>query len=308
MQSPFFQVDQAGRPPRLMKIRFMKDAPAAELFVDLQAFFEAAFAERCSYFVIDMQELPYPTTNLIALLIAATARARHLRGDVILENVSHTARDNLITFSALNYLALDQELPDAGLAAAPLPTPDTTERDLDVTALVEIAEPPVLRKLDKALQPENVKDFYAFPRETEEASIKSHVCRVESKTGNLYQLCDFVVEHARNAGVKEKDIGKIRIAIYEACLNVIEHAYHSNPDEWIDLTVHYTTDRFVMVIGDRGLSFEMKPQKDFDVQEAVEARRTGGFGMHIIKRAVDLVEYYPDTIRGNRLVLTKNLR
>jgi anti-sigma regulatory factor (Ser/Thr protein kinase) len=27
--------------------------------------------------------------------------------------------------------------------------------------------------------------------------------------------------------MSEKEIGKIKIAVYEACLNVIEHAYHS---------------------------------------------------------------------------------
>jgi anti-sigma regulatory factor (Ser/Thr protein kinase) len=121
-------------------------------------------------------------------------------------------------------------------------------------------------------------------------------------------LCDFVVEHAKRAGMKEKEISKIRIAVYEACLNVIEHAYHSNPEHAIEVTVHYSVDRFVIVILDRGLSFEMNLQKDYDVQEAVEARRTGGFGMHIIKRAVDHVKYYPDMVKGNRLVLTKNLR
>jgi anti-sigma regulatory factor (Ser/Thr protein kinase)/anti-anti-sigma regulatory factor len=310
MQSPFLQVEKIDGPLRLMKIHFVKDAPAGELFADLQAFLERAFSLGCRHYVMDMRELAYPSTNLIALLISASARARQHQGEVILENVSHTARDNFLTFSALNYLTISPEEVSLSemLASVPGAVSQSEEIDLDATALVEIAEPPVVRQLDKTLHTESVKDFYAFSKETEEAQIKSHLYRVESKAANLYQVCDFVVEHARLAGMKDKEIGKIRIAVYEACLNVIEHAYHSKPDNWIDLTVHYTRERYVMVIGDRGLSFEMKTQKEFDVQEAVESRRTGGFGMHIIRRAVDRVEYYPDTVRGNRLVLIKNLQ
>jgi anti-sigma regulatory factor (Ser/Thr protein kinase)/anti-anti-sigma regulatory factor len=315
MQSPFFQVETAAGPPRLTTIRFAKDAPTSELFAGLQAFFEEALAQRCHHYLIDMRELNYPSANLIALFISVTTRARQHKGEVILQNVSHTARDNFLTFSALNYLALGTEAAAEGLPAgifAPVAAREghspAAEIELDAKALVEIAEPPLVLQLDKNLHPQHARDFFSASKLVEEPRIQTHASRVESKASNLYQLCDFVVEHAKRAGMKEKEIGKIRIAVYEACLNVIEHAYHSNPDLWIDLTVHYTGDRFVIVILDRGLSSEMKLQKEYDVQEAVEARRTGGFGMHIIKRAVDQVEYYPDMLKGNRLVLTKNLR
>jgi anti-sigma regulatory factor (Ser/Thr protein kinase) len=311
MQPPLFQAEKTEG---LTKIRFVKDAAAGELFAGLHAFMENAFAEGCHHYHLDMRELPYPSANLIALLISVTARARQLKGEVILQNVSHSARDNFLTFSALNYLALGHGVSTGETPAVPVVTAaqkkesPAQEGNLDATALVEIAEPPVVLQLDKTLAPQNTKDFFTPSRHAEELPIQTHASRVESKASNLYQLCDFVVQHAKLAGMKEKEIGKVRIAVYEACLNVIEHAYHSNPDHWIDLTVHYTTDRFVIVILDRGLSFEMKLQREYDVQEAVEARRTGGFGMHIIIRAVDHVEYYPDVVKGNRLVLTKNLR
>ncbi len=309
MFSHLFQVEKAEGPPRLMKIRFVKDASASELFAGLQAFFENAFAERCSHFVLDMRELLYPSTNLIALLISARVRARQLKGEVILKNVAHSARDNFLTFSAFNFLAAGQEAAPSEISSAfAASAPDSKEIDFDAAALVEIAEPPVVRQLDKALHPQRVQDFFVVPNAVGELQIKTQTCRVESQAANLYRLCDFVVEHARRAGVKDKEISKIRIAVYEACLNVIEHAYHSNPENWIEVSVHYTSDRFVIVILDYGHSFDLKPIKEYNVQEAVEARRTGGFGMHIIKRAVDHLEYFPDMLKGNRLVLTKNLR
>jgi anti-sigma regulatory factor (Ser/Thr protein kinase) len=164
--------------------------------------------------------------------------------------------------------------------------------------LTEITEPPLIEQL-------TIKIDEPAAATGEE---KKFQLRVESRTANLYQLCDFVISHAFAAGINEKEISKIKIAVYEACLNVIEHAYHSHPDEWIDLRVRYSPERFMIIIQDNGLSFEMKPAKDYDVHEVIDERRSGGFGLHIIRRAMDSVEYLPDAVNGNRLVMVKRLK
>lgn len=163
-------------------------------------------------------------------------------------------------------------------------------------ALVDIVDPPVVKEIARKIEEP------APPIAAQEFQI-----RVESRASNLYQLCDFVTEHATFAGINEKEIGKIKIAVYEACLNVIEHAYHSRPDEWIDLGVCYTPDEFTIIIEDHGLCFEMKPPADYDVHEVMNKRRSGGFGLHIIRRSMDSVEYRPDAVNGNRLIMVKKL-
>ncbi|MDQ7053782.1 MAG: ATP-binding protein [candidate division KSB1 bacterium] len=131
--------------------------------------------------------------------------------------------------------------------------------------------------------------------------------RAESLASNLYKICDFVVEHAEKAGIDEKEVAKIKISVYEAALNVIEHAYHSKPDNWIDVYVNYDRSMFKIVIQDYGLSFEKAPPKQYDVEAAVERRQTGGFGLHIIRRSMDVVDYVADPIDGNKLTLIKYL-
>jgi len=168
--------------------------------------------------------------------------------------------------------------------------------DDDAVGLTEIAEPPLLEEIARKI---------AAPAAA--AVEKKFELRVESHAANLYRLCDFVTAHAFAAGVSEKDIAKMKIAVYEACLNVIEHAYHSRADEWIELHVRYAPAHFTIIIQDNGLGFEMKPPKDYDVQEVIDERRSGGFGLHIIRRAMDSVEYVADTINGNRLIMIKKL-
>ena len=290
----------------MTKIRFEKDAPVKELLALFEAFCETHLREHEANLIVDMSNMPYPSNNLIACLIANTFRARRLKGDIVIENLPTSARDNLMTFSALNFLGLSVSA--RGTQALPVyqDPPAPPEEDFDATALVEIAESPLLHRLANEPKPASAPKI-TKPVYVPEADMPSFSTRAESTAARLYHLCDFVVGHAKQAGMRDKEIGKIRIAVYEACLNVIEHAYHSKPDNWIDLTVQYSKGRFIIIIKDNGISSELKPAQDYDVQEAVNARKTGGFGMHIIRRAVDSVEYFPSDIHGNRLVLSKNL-
>jgi anti-sigma regulatory factor (Ser/Thr protein kinase) len=306
MQPQLFHAERIEGPPALIKIRLEKDAQVKELIAQLEAFCSSTLREHEANLIVDMSNMPYPTNNFIACLIAVAFRARQLKGDLVLENPPSSVRDNLITFSALNYLGLHVSGRDTQTLPAYQETARFEEEGFDATALVEIAESPLLHRLSNEHKPA-IAPKPAAPSYVPEAGMPSFSTRAESTAARLYPLCDFVVGHAKQAGMKEKDIGKIRIAVYEACLNVIEHAYHSKPDNWIDLTVQYSPQRFVIVIKDNGLSTNLKPVQDYDVQEAVNARKTGGFGMHIIRRAVDHVEYFPSEIHGNRLVLSKNL-
>ncbi len=63
----------------------------------------------------------------------------------------------------------------------------------------------------------------------------------------------------------------------------------------------------VIIIQDWGESFEFDPTRPYDVEQAVKDRRTGGFGLHIIRRSIDEIKYLSDTDEGNRLILVKYL-
>jgi len=131
--------------------------------------------------------------------------------------------------------------------------------------------------------------------------------RVKSKIESLYEICDFVTTLAAKVGFSEKEVGKIKVTVYEACINVIEHAYHSDPDEWIVVMVQYDSVDFTITIQDWGESFNFDDTKPYDVNQAVQDRKTGGFGMFIILRSMDEVKYKTDPLNGNRLILRKRI-
>ncbi len=345
MNETFFHAEAVETPLPGVKIRFEKsfassgqNSSTEDPLLIFEEFFNRHLAKGYLHFDLDLGEILFPTDRLIALLIALTVRARRRKGEVKLINVLPTARNNFATFSALNFLAIEHDAaparqpvadatapsgrkpgprgvyanvksslpletqsgakPPPAMVHAAAPAPSTlTFIESDAGGLAGIAEPPLVEEL--------ARQFEMPPADDME---KRFELRVESRTENLYRLCDFVTAHAFTAGLSEKEISKMKIAVYEACLNVIEHAYHSRPDEWIDLHVRYSPERFMIIIQDNGLSFEMKPPKDYDVHEVIDERRSGGFGLHIIRRAMDSVEYLPDAVNGNRLVMVKRLK
>jgi anti-sigma regulatory factor (Ser/Thr protein kinase)/anti-anti-sigma regulatory factor len=261
--------------------------------------FERLLADGRRNFIFDLQNVPYPSSSFIAFLVSATLRARSAHGDVKLVNVSQTAKNNLISFSSLTYLSVEEHESEAEEHL--LMDGEDNDGGFKITEVdsleVSTSEPSETQALGNI-----------GTREEAPAAIQSHHIKVESVASNLYRLCDFVTDHAHRAGMDEKEIGKIKIAVYEACLNVIEHAYHSNPNYWIDLSVHYSPETFTIAIEDRGLAFTMPKQQDYNVEDAVQKRRTGGFGLHIIRRATDDVAYKADPVNGNRLTMVKKLR
>ena len=264
----------------------------------LQNTFDACFENGDTKIIVDLNQFEYPSTSLIALLIEATSRARRLNGDVKIVNSSRSAKNNMTMFSPLSFLSLEGEESRALEEFAEMAMP---------------AEQSVLPSVSESLKEEIAEDHIdriarSFENQFVESDNKKEQLRVGSEADNLYDICDFVTRFARKAGFSEKEIGKTKIAVYEACLNIVEHAYHSNPDNWIDVSVHYDHEKMVIEIVDYGIGFEGVNSKDYDVMDAVKDRQTGGFGLYIIRRAMDEVEYQPDEKKGNRLTLTKYLK
>ena len=177
------------------------------------------------------------------------------------------------------------------------PNPDKVEKK----EIQEPTEPPPTQASPKT------EEVTETPEPQETYQEKRHHLRVKSIAKNLYSICDFVTVYAEKAGLDNKEVGKTKIAVYEASLNVIEHAYHSNPENWIDVWVEIDAEKITIEIQDYGYSFEGISKKRYDVQSAMDKAQTGGFGLYIIRRSMDEIEYHPDEERGNRLIMIKYL-
>jgi serine/threonine-protein kinase RsbW len=108
---------------------------------------------------------------------------------------------------------------------------------------------------------------------------------------------------ARNE-VDDTVIRHMEHAVDEACSNVIKHAYAGNPKKSIRVTLKVSPTAFEVIIEDSGVKPDVASVKGRNLDEL----RPGGLGIHLIKRACDIVEFDEQKKKGNRLRLVKYLR
>lgn len=99
-------------------------------------------------------------------------------------------------------------------------------------------------------------------------------------------------------------IDTLKLAIDEACANIIKHAYKGDTGKNIRIHYRITKETFEAVIEDSGEKVTPELLKGRDLDEV----RPGGLGMHFIKRAFDVAAYDEKKKKGNRLRLVKYLK
>ena len=98
----------------------------------------------------------------------------------------------------------------------------------------------------------------------------------------------------------------LKLAVDEACANIITHGYAGMNPGTIILTLEMEARRVVMTITDFGHAFEPSDVPAPDLTAGMEDRPTGGFGLFLIYQTMDDVRYETDE-DGNRLTLVKRL-
>lgn len=128
---------------------------------------------------------------------------------------------------------------------------------------------------------------------------------VAARLESLETVRAFVEEACRRAGADASACFDLKLAVDEACTNIIEHGYAGRPGETIALACEIDGDGVRVTIVDRGRSFRPSELPPPDLSADWEERHIGGLGWHFIRKSVDEIDYGPDPSGGNRLTLVK---
>jgi serine/threonine-protein kinase RsbW len=129
----------------------------------------------------------------------------------------------------------------------------------------------------------------------------------DARPENLRVFRDFIEDACRRAGVGRSAALDLKLAVDEACSNIIEHGYPGDDPGTIGVCFDARGEEVVVAITDRGRPFDPKAVRAPDLDARWEDRRVGGLGWHLIRRSVDRIDYDPDPERGNRLTLVKKV-
>ena len=116
---------------------------------------------------------------------------------------------------------------------------------------------------------------------------------------------------ANRIGYSYDDIEDIKIAVAEACTNVVNHAYDEKETEpLIMISCGVYSDRIELMVADKGGSVNVdsfkKGKGPISSNQPIEELKEGGLGLFLIETLMDKVEISGDS--GVVIVMTKFLQ
>jgi len=114
---------------------------------------------------------------------------------------------------------------------------------------------------------------------------------VPASTAYLSAVRDFVGTYASDFGFKDSDIDAIRLAVDEACTNVIKHAYDYDDTRHVMVYVGMNNSQFWVSIVDQGKAFDYEMYTEPDIKERIKLKKRGGVGVYLIRQLMDEVIY-----------------
>ena len=126
---------------------------------------------------------------------------------------------------------------------------------------------------------------------------------IPADENNLSEVRDFIADVCLKAGFSKREMNNTKLAMDEACTNIIKHAYRDKSGT-IRIDVQAEPGKVEINIFDRGKSFDWSEVKDPDLQQYVEIGKKGGLGIFLMNRLMDDLDYQASD-NGNRLYMVK---
>ncbi len=126
-----------------------------------------------------------------------------------------------------------------------------------------------------------------------------------AKYSSLDDIRTFVEAAAEKAGLQDKGVYAVQMAVDEACSNIIDHAYGGETDKEIEVDYEITKESLILILRDKGHPFDINSVAPPDLNLPLSERQVGGLGIHLIRSLMDGLDYQSSPETGNTLTITK---
>ncbi len=121
------------------------------------------------------------------------------------------------------------------------------------------------------------------------------------------QLSSFVKDVMARLGIGKPLAPKLRLALEEAVVNVMEYAYPAGKRGDVTVRITYDGEQLRLIITDAGIPFNPTETAAADTTLSAEERPVGGLGILLMRELMDFVNY--ERVNGqNILTLTKKIQ
>src|SRR4051812_860267 len=119
-----------------------------------------------------------------------------------------------------------------------------------------------------------------------------HELCIEPRVSEISRLIDWVETGCRNDGVAEDIAFKMKLALEEAVMNVISHAFAGwPPPHRLTVRLEITDNSIAAEIVDNGRPFDPTKAPGPDLSVPLDQRNPGGLGIHLMRSMTDDITY-----------------
>jgi serine phosphatase RsbU (regulator of sigma subunit)/two-component sensor histidine kinase len=172
-------------------------------------------------------------------------------------------------------------------------------------SLIKHIESQITAHMSKTDQFDDIAVLAVRRRQT--AHDERHEMTQLAKIANLRTLKGFVEQAGVHMDLNEDIIFAFKLAVEEACINIITHGYGGTAPGPIRLTLEKDFKYAKLTIYDEGVSFDPQNAVEPDIASGWEERSMGGLGLFMIREMIDEIDYESSNGLGNYLTLTKTL-
>jgi anti-sigma regulatory factor (Ser/Thr protein kinase) len=123
---------------------------------------------------------------------------------------------------------------------------------------------------------------------------------------SLAAIDRFVADAAEEVGFDEGTVYLLRLAVDEACSNIITHAYGGEGRGEIECSCQANEDDLTVVLRDQGQPFDPESVPPPNLSDDLEQRTEGGLGLYFIRKIMDEVDFDFESEAGNVLIMVKH--
>ena len=141
---------------------------------------------------------------------------------------------------------------------------------------------------------------------SQEQSILGEGITLHNDVKEVEELGTFVKQVAETLSLDKSLTNRLRLAVEEAVVNVMEYAYPKGTTGDVNIRATSNGQRLKFIITDSGIPFNPTEVSEADTTLSAEERPVGGLGILLVRELMDSINY--ERIDGkNVLTLSKNL-
>ena len=130
------------------------------------------------------------------------------------------------------------------------------------------------------------------------------VVRVPARYDSIRTLASLLGRFAGTARLGEQEVFACRLALDEACVNIIEHAYANEASGEIEVIIQSAPGMCTICLTDFGEPYDPQQVAQPRFAGSLEDASPGGLGLYLMRTMMDDVQYVVSPY-GNSLIMVK---